>query len=64
MEFSVRGPVMLPVKLIGRMIRTWLIFLKNLFANRRNPTSRRNLLGMYFGENNNSPRRKPNRDRA
>lgn len=36
--------------------------LGSLFA-RRSPTSRANLLGMYFGESN-SHRRKANRDRA
>ena len=45
-------------------MRALFIFFRNLFFSRRNPTSRRNLLGMYFGESNGGGRRKSNRDRA
>ena len=46
------------------MMRRFLQLLSSLFDFRPNPTSRRNLLGMYLGESNSPGHRKPNRDRA
>lgn len=46
------------------MIRWLLILFKNLWSPRPAKTERTELLGMYFGESNQSGRRKQNRDRA
>jgi hypothetical protein len=47
------------------MMHKILKYIAALFASfRHNPTSRRNLLGMYMGESNRPGTRKPNRDRA
>ena len=46
------------------VIRRFCNFIRDVFAAQRPPTSRRNLLGMYFGESNSGGRRRPNRDRA
>jgi hypothetical protein len=46
------------------MIRWLLILLKSVWSPRPGKTDRAELLGMYFGESNQSGRRKSNRDRA
>ncbi len=45
-------------------LRKLFLVIRNSIAARRKQDSKRNLLGMYFGESNSSGRRKSNRDRA
>jgi hypothetical protein len=45
-------------------MRKFFSFIWAIFMDRRKPTDRRHLLGMYFGESNSTGRRKSNRDRS
>ncbi len=43
----------------------WLLrFFQSWFGSRRDSTSRRDLMNMYFDESNSGGRRKPNRERS
>jgi hypothetical protein len=49
---------------VRRAIISLWNYVRGIVTARRKPADRRQLLGMYLGESNNSSRRKTNRERA